>query len=77
MTTNRTLAGLSVALVGGALGGLLLAPSAAARSADVYSSHPAASVAVCPLERVGTQFVRCDNLTGNGVPAPLFIPEAH
>ena len=28
----------------------------------------------CPLERVGTQFVRCDDLTGNGVPAPSFIP---
>ena len=24
----------------------------------------------CPLTRVGTQFVRCDNLTGAGVPAP-------
>ena len=29
----------------------------------------------CPLERIGTQLVRCDNLTGAGVPAPLFIPE--
>ena len=28
----------------------------------------------CPLARVGTQFVRCDDLTGNGVPAPSFIP---
>lgn len=26
----------------------------------------------CPLQRVGTQFVRCDNLTGNGVPAPAW-----
>ena len=32
-----------------------------------------ASVA-CPLERVGTQFVRCDDLTGNGISAPSFIP---
>lgn len=29
----------------------------------------------CLLERVGTQFVRCDDLTGAGVPAPSFIPE--
>jgi hypothetical protein len=29
----------------------------------------------CPLERVGTQFVRCDNLTGAGVPAPSWVPE--
>ena len=28
----------------------------------------------CPLERVGHQFVRCDVLTGNGVPAPGYIP---
>lgn len=29
----------------------------------------------CPLARVGTQLVRCDNLTGNGVNAPLWVPE--
>jgi len=29
----------------------------------------------CPLERVGTQFTRCDDNTGNGVPAPAWIPE--
>ena len=29
----------------------------------------------CPLERIGTQLVRCDNLTGAGVPAPYWIPE--
>jgi hypothetical protein len=33
------------------------------------------SAANCPLTRVGTQFVRCDNLTGAGVPAPSWIPE--
>jgi hypothetical protein len=30
----------------------------------------------CPLTRVGTQFVRCDNLTGAGVPAPPWVPES-
>lgn len=29
----------------------------------------------CLLERVGAQLVRCDDLTGNGVPAPAWIPE--
>lgn len=29
----------------------------------------------CPLRRLDTQFVRCDLLTGAGVPAPAFIPE--
>ena len=30
---------------------------------------------LCLLERVGTQFIRCDDLTGAGVPAPSFIPQ--
>ena len=29
----------------------------------------------CPLRRIDRQLVRCDNLTGAGVPAPLFIPK--
>jgi hypothetical protein len=29
----------------------------------------------CPLRRLDRQLVRCDNLTGAGVSAPLFIPE--
>ena len=29
----------------------------------------------CPLRRIDRQLVRCDNLTGAGVPAPLSIPE--
>ena len=29
----------------------------------------------CLLQRVGTQFVRCDDLTGNGVTAPAYLPE--
>ncbi len=27
----------------------------------------------CPLRRVGTQLVRCDDLTGNGVAAPAHV----
>jgi hypothetical protein len=33
------------------------------------------SVNGCPLQRIGTQLVRCDNLTGAGVRAPSWIPE--
>jgi len=29
----------------------------------------------CLLERVGTQYVRCDDNTGNGVPAPAWVRE--
>lgn len=34
-----------------------------------------AHVGGCLLQRVDTQFVRCDDLTGNGVPAPAFISQ--
>ncbi|PYI66685.1 hypothetical protein CVV68_12790 [Arthrobacter livingstonensis] len=30
----------------------------------------------CPLTRIDTQFVRCDALTGAGVPAPSWVPES-
>ncbi|KGN42227.1 hypothetical protein [Knoellia aerolata] len=33
------------------------------------------SVQHCLLQRAGTQYVRCDDLTGNGVPAPTWVPE--
>ncbi len=29
----------------------------------------------CQLNRIDTQLVRCDNLTGAGVPAPIGVPE--
>lgn len=29
----------------------------------------------CTLQRIGAQFVKCDNLTGNGVAAPAYVPE--
>jgi hypothetical protein len=29
----------------------------------------------CPLNRLDTQLVRCDNLTGAGAPAAAWIPE--
>jgi hypothetical protein len=65
---------LSAVLVGaGAL-------SAAARPADEHARlrPPVVALVVgrdCPLRRLDRQLVRCDNLTGDGVSAPLFIPE--
>ena len=29
----------------------------------------------CELSRIGTQLVRCDELTGGGIPAPVWVPE--
>jgi hypothetical protein len=65
---------LLITLAGPALG------PAAARPID--PDPPAAhritfteSALNCPLRRIDRQLVRCDNLTGDGVPAPLFIPE--
>lgn len=49
-------------------------PAAAATASASQDAGPRVAVAQpsagCPLARVGTQYVRCDNLTGNGVPAP-------
>ncbi|HSO66004.1 MAG TPA: hypothetical protein VLQ78_12970 [Ornithinibacter sp.] len=57
---------------------LLLGLGAAPSSARPDAGAPAAReghVDDCLLQRVGTQYVRCDVLTGNGVPAPAWIPE--
>ena len=64
---------LSAALVGvGAL-------PAAARPDDGRPGPPRVVVVEsqhsCPLRRLDRQLVRCDNLTGDGVAAPLFIPK--
>ncbi len=38
-------------------------------AAPIHIDHP------CWLSRVGTQFVRCDNLTGDAVPAPRWVAQ--
>lgn len=56
------------------------ASPAAARPLDPDRSAPTRAVVFpdsplrCPLRRIDRQLVRCDNLTGAGVPAPGFIP---
>jgi hypothetical protein len=54
----------------------LAATSAAARP-DPGEPIPVrfSSYANCSLNRIDTQLVRCDNLTGAGVVAPAYIPE--
>jgi hypothetical protein len=74
-TRNWTVAALTAVL----LLGTGVAP-AVARQDPGTPAHTTPSVSVlsyrnCPLTRIGTQFVRCDNLTGAGVSAPSFVPE--
>lgn len=58
-----------------------LVATAGAGSASARPEAPPEPVSIslhagqCPLTRVHTQFVRCDDLTGAGVPAPAWIPE--
>ena len=49
-------------------------PAAARQNAG--TPEPAApNTYFCALQRVGTQYVACDNLTGDGVPAPGWVDE--
>lgn len=72
-STTQTALAIAAILVGAA------APASAGQ--DPGPARPSAWTASeyssghCPLTRVGTQFVRCDNLTGAGVPAPSWVPE--
>jgi hypothetical protein len=56
------------------LGAALAAPATARPDAGPAVEQELTSTS-CPLTRVGTQLVRCDDLTGNGVSAPLWIPQ--
>lgn len=49
-------------------------PAAARQDAGTATGHPAAPYR-CAIQRVDTQLVGCDNLTGNGVPAPAWVDE--
>jgi hypothetical protein len=60
---------------GAVLAILLFAGLASAPASASVTDDPTNSYQYCPLTRIGTQLVRCDNLTGAGVPAPFWIPE--
>ncbi len=49
-------------------------PAAARPDAGPLTSR-AGDTDQCVLARVGTQYVKCDVHTGNGVPAPGWVPE--
>ncbi len=67
---SRVVASVTVGLV---LLGAGVGPAAAAQDPG-YPTKGSTPSASCSLERVGTQLVRCDNLTGAGVKAPSYIP---
>jgi hypothetical protein len=74
-TTQRaiaTAAGISTLLVLG-IGTL---PATARQDSGPMIERGATDPRFCALERVGTQFVKCDDLTGNGVVAPAWVPRA-
>jgi hypothetical protein len=77
-STKRTTSITTVVLSGLLVLGTSASPAAARQDPGQVSTKteqltPRAEGASCPLRRVGTQFVRCDNLTGNGVPAPAWV----
>ncbi|WP_270889803.1 hypothetical protein [Pedococcus sp. 5OH_020] len=52
-------------------------PSPAMARQDPGPRLPTATRTACPVERIGSQIVRCDDLSGNGVAAPLWLPQQH
>jgi hypothetical protein len=54
---------------------ILTAGVPVAEASPTFGQPTLTSPGSCPLQRIGTQFVRCDNLTGAGVSAPPWIPE--
>jgi hypothetical protein len=62
---------IATALLLVALGTL---PAAARQDAGTTEPVPPTTY-FCALQRVGAQYVACDSLTGNGVPAPAWVDE--
>ena len=75
-SVSRLTAALAVSAVLAGMGAL---PAAARPEDGDDRTRPRIVVvntdANCPLRRLDRQLVRCDNLTGAGVQAPLFIAE--
>ncbi|MFC9919062.1 hypothetical protein [Agromyces binzhouensis] len=81
-TTTTALTSALVASAAALLSALAAGPAVARPEPAPEPTPTAVSVRVaddlgCALRRIGTQFVRCDDLTGAGVPAPSWIPEQH
>ena len=56
------------------LAGLTVLPAAARQDRGTPLPEDGTPT-TCQLARVGTQYVKCDDLTGNGVPAPAWVSE--
>jgi len=77
-TSTRRQAAATAGLVMLAVLGM---PGTAAARPDAGASVQAApggatTTTHCPLRRIGDQLVRCDNLTGAGIAAARWVPEA-
>ena len=72
MTTHRITRTICVIALSTA--SVSVASTAQARQ-DPGTLIPVQHVLKRPLERVGSQLVRGDDLTGNGVEAPSWVPE--
>ncbi|MEU1973265.1 hypothetical protein ABZ477_16555 [Microbacterium sp. NPDC019599] len=76
MNANNRIRFAALAAGAALLVSLSAAPAAFARPEPQPPSIPVSVYGPYPaLERIGTQFVRGDNLTGAGVSAPEWIPE--
>ncbi len=64
-----------VAVLLTAVGGLAAGPVSARPDPGPSDAPEHSGSAQCPLTRVGTEYIRCDDNTGNGVPAPGWVPE--
>ncbi|MFE5309144.1 hypothetical protein [Isoptericola sp. NPDC056605] len=74
MSTHRLAPAVPAGLiVVGLIVAAVLLPAPA--GADEIGAGPTTSPPGCALERVDDQLVRCDELTGAGVPAPGSVPE--
>ena len=74
MTSTHTRAGSAIAM------SIIFVAAVSPAVANQSAQRLSASISMlgsgnCPLERVGTEFVRCDNLSGAGVPAAPWVPE--
>ena len=58
----------------GLLAASMQAPASAIQDRGEKVQAAAVTSQNCRLERVGLQYVRCDNLTGAGVAAPRWVP---
>jgi hypothetical protein len=73
-TMIRAIHAVTAAAGAGLLVALLSASATASQDrGEAVTSPVSVRSTSCPLERVGTQYVRCDNLTGAGVAAPLWV----